>query len=228
MNFAEWEPVYEAIVAEFGFDREADEHARDVLATLTGPFDLDRFSFAGRTVAVAGAGPSLSEEITRADTADVVVAASTAADTLLDAGVAVDLQVTDLDGNEETTRELTCRGVPVAVHAHGDNVPALREHVPRFDGENVLPTTQAAPTGPVINPGGFTDGDRGAFLADRLGADALVFPGWDFDDPTVGPMKAKKLVWAERLLRWLERRRDERFSILDDRRDRIDESVFSP
>jgi len=113
-------------------------------------------------------------------------------------------------------------GTPVAVHAHGDNTDAVEELVPTFDAAAVLPTTQAEPADPVVNPGGFTDGDRAAFLADACGADRLVFPGWEFDDPTVGPEKARKLLWAERLLRWLERRREERFGVLEGRRDRID------
>jgi uncharacterized Rossmann fold enzyme len=76
----------------------------------------------------------------------------------------------------------------------------------------------------VYNVGGFTDGDRAAFLADHCGADRLTFLGWDFDDPEVGPMKRRKLAWAERLLYWLERRRGERFGVLDGRRDAIDDS----
>jgi uncharacterized Rossmann fold enzyme len=223
MNFDEWNPVYEAILADFGFDRAADERARDRLAALATPFDTDRLPrFDGATVAVAGAGPSLSAEVAVARETDVVVAASTAADVLETNDVAVDLMVTDLDKNVETAVDLAARGVPVAVHAHGDNLPAVRSAVPSFDADSLLPTTQAEPVGPVRNFGGFTDGDRGAFLADHFGAAELRFPGWDFDDGAVDPMKAKKLGWAERLLRWLERRREERFSVLDGRRDGID------
>ena len=223
MNFEEWSPVYEAILSDFGFDRAADERARDLLADLATPFDLDRLAaFGGATVAVAGAGPSLPDETAVARGADIVVAASTAADVLADRGIAVDLMVTDLDKNVDTAVSHSERGVPVAVHAHGDNVPALRSAVPEFDPEFLLPTTQAEPAGPVRNFGGFTDGDRGAFLADHLGAAELRFPGWDFDDAAVGPMKARKLDWAERLLRWLEVRRGERFAALDGRRDGIE------
>jgi uncharacterized Rossmann fold enzyme len=116
--------------------------------------------------------------------------------------------------------------VPVAVHAHGDNQAALAEHVPNCTREQVLATTQAAPVGPVRNFGGFTDGDRAAFLADHLGASDLVFLGWDFDDPSVGADKRRKLCWAERLLYWLERRRGERFDVLDGRRAAIDTSAI--
>jgi hypothetical protein len=223
MDFERWEPVYEAILADFGYDRAADERARDVLADLAEPFDLDRLSAVdGATVAIAGAGPSLPEDLPLAREADVVIAASSAADVCLEAGLGVDAMVTDLDKNPGTARELTARGVPVAVHAHGDNLDAIREFVPTFDATSVLATTQAAPVGPVCNFGGFTDGDRAAFLADHLGAAELRFPGWDFDDPAVGEEKRRKLEWAERLLYWLERRRDDRFSVLDGRRDAVD------
>ncbi|MFC7187138.1 6-hydroxymethylpterin diphosphokinase MptE-like protein [Halorubrum yunnanense] len=226
MNFETFEPTYEAILAEFGFERAADERARDVAAELATPFPLDRLGdWRGATVAVAGAAPRLVEDVDIARDADVVVAASTAVDVLRDRGVEVDCMVTDLDKNPETAAALTRDGVPVAAHAHGDNVPAVREWLPRFADEWTLATTQAAPTGPVVNTGGFTDGDRAAFLADHVGAGRLVFPGWEFDDPDVGPMKARKLDWAARLLRWLERRRDERFGILDGRRGESDAAL---
>ncbi|MFB6074014.1 MAG: 6-hydroxymethylpterin diphosphokinase MptE-like protein [Haloarculaceae archaeon] len=229
MEYDEWAPVYEAILADFGYDRDGDERARDLLAELVGDattFDPSGLGVDGATVAVAGAGPSLESAAGRAADADLVFAASTAADRLAAAGVTVDCMVTDLDKNPDTARDLTRAGTPVAVHAHGDNVPALREQVPGFDLGAVVPTTQAAPFGPVRNFGGFTDGDRAAFLADALGADRLVFPGWDFDDPTVDDEKALKLAWAERLLYWLERRRGERFDVLDGRRDAVDAAVL--
>ncbi|MFC7196295.1 6-hydroxymethylpterin diphosphokinase MptE-like protein [Halosimplex aquaticum] len=268
MEFHDWEPVYEAILSDMGFDRAADERARDLLADLVSDGDstgeaasgggagasdagpdasdgdpdpgLDPsdaieadartlspsdLNYSGETVAIVGAGPSLDAELDRVEAAERVVAASDAAARLREAGLAVDCMVTDLDEESDVARELT-REDPVGVHAHGDNRPALRERVPRLAVEYVLPTTQAAPAGPVHNTGGFTDGDRAAFLADHRGAAALVFAGWDFDDPDVGPIKRRKLVWAERLLRWLEARRGERFDVLDGRRDAIDESAL--
>jgi uncharacterized Rossmann fold enzyme len=225
MDFPTWTPVYEAILADFGYGRAGDERARDALASLCAPFDESKLSpLASGTVAVCGAGPSLRRELTAARRADAVVAASSAVAVCRDEGVAVDCLVTDLDGSPGLAAQLTFEGTPVAVHAHGDNVPAVREHVPTLASAWTLPTTQAEPVGPVRNFGGFTDGDRAAFLADHCGADRLVFPGWKFDDPDVDPEKRRKLVWAERLLYWLERRRDERFAVLDGRRGSIDAS----
>ncbi|MFB6070734.1 MAG: 6-hydroxymethylpterin diphosphokinase MptE-like protein [Halanaeroarchaeum sp.] len=225
MDFTDWEPIYERILADFGYDRAADERSRDLLAGLIEPFDLSRLDVEGRTVAIAGGADSLGDEHSTVRAADVVFAASTAADHLRDAGLAVDLVVTDLDKHPETAVELSRSGTPVAVHAHGDNVGLIEEVVPAMAGANVLGTTQAEPVGPVRNFGGFTDGDRAAFLADHLDATTLTFPGWDFDDPTVGPEKQRKLEWAERLLVHLERRRGDRWTLLDDRRDDVDEPL---
>jgi uncharacterized Rossmann fold enzyme len=226
MDFQTWESVYERILADFGYDRPGDERARDVLDELLGDstvYESDAGAFEGNTVAIAGGGPNLGDDLALVSDADTVVAASVAAKRVAEHGFSVDVMVTDLDKVPEVARDYTHEGTPVAVHAHGDNVPALREHVPEFEQTAVLPTTQAEPTDLVRNFGGFTDGDRGAFLADHLGADRLVFPGWEFDDPSVGPEKAQKLRWAERLLLWLERRRGEQFAVLDGRRDAIDD-----
>lgn len=223
MQFDEWEPVYEAILEDFGFDRSADERARDVAATLSTKFDHDRLSWLeGAHVAIVGAAPSLSSSVDRVADADAVIAASTATDVVREAGYEVDLMVTDLDKNNDTAAALTHTGTTVAAHAHGDNIQTVRSWFPEAAPANVLATTQARPTAAVYNFGGFTDGDRAAFLADAFGADRLTFVGWDFDDPNVDPMKAQKLRWAERLLGWLEQRRGDRFGVLDGRRASID------
>jgi uncharacterized Rossmann fold enzyme len=225
MNFETWEPVYGAILADLGFERAADERARDRFAEILGdcePYNLQRLAVGGRTVAIAGGAPCLSGELDAVERADAVFAAGAAASRLREAGLAVDCVVTDLDSAPERAVAAARDGTPVVVHAHGDNVPAVEAYGPRLAGGALVPTTQAAPAGPVRNFGGFTDGDRAAFLADHLGADEFVFPGWDFEDLSVDEMKARKLVWAERLLYWLERRRDEPFEVLDGRRDSVD------
>ncbi|PSP97549.1 hypothetical protein BRC89_11145 [Halobacteriales archaeon QS_4_70_19] len=230
MDYAQWTPVYDRLLADLGYDRAGDETARDRLVPLTDRFDLGplRERIRGATVAIAGGADSLATEIGVARDADVVIAASVAADTCLDHGAPVDCMVTDLDKNPATARRLTHEGVPVAVHAHGDNLDLVESVVPDCTSEAVLPTTQAEPVAHVRNFGGFTDGDRAAFLADHLGAATLRFPGWDLDDPGVEPAKRAKLDWAARLLRWLERRRGGRFGPLDGRRTALDEDPLTP
>jgi uncharacterized Rossmann fold enzyme len=225
VHFETWEPVYEAVLDDLGYDRTGDSQARDVLHGLLAnreTLDPETIGADGAAVAVAGAGPSLESDLEAVRSADLVFAASTAADRLLERGVPVDCLVTDLDKHPETVVSLTGSGVPVAAHAHADNVQLVRKVVPETDPRALVATTQSAPRPPVHNFGGFTDGDRAAFLADHLGAARLSFPGWDFDDPSVGPEKARKLTWAERLLYWLEQRRGERFAVLDDRRDEVE------
>ena len=233
MEFEVWEPVYEQIRSEFGYGRAGDEQARDVLATLyreqiTGDADqtvtetLRSLDFSGESVAIAGGADSLDGDLDTVDRADVVIGVSNAATRLQELGYRYDCMVTDLDKSPETAGELSRRGVPVFVHAHGDNIDLLETYVPKFDAISIVPTTQVRPVGPVLNFGGFTDGDRAAFIADEVNAKELHFPGWDFEDETVSPEKRRKLVWAGRLLCWLERRRNERFDVLDGLRDRFD------
>lgn len=225
MNFETWEPVYEAILADFGFDRAADERARDRFADIVAdhdPYDPEWLAVEGRSVAIAGGAAGLFDELDTVADADAVFAAGASVSRLREAGLAVDCAVTDLDSAPELAVTLARDGTPVVAHAHGDNVPAVEEYGPRLVEGALVPTTQAAPVGSVRNFGGFTDGDRAAFLADYLGADDLAFPGWDFEDRSVGSMKARKLGWAERLLYWLERRRGDRLDVLDGRRDGIE------
>ncbi len=229
MNFQTWEPIYAAILADMGYERQGDEAARDDLAeAIAGHSTLDpeACSFEGETVAIAAPGPTLRESTRVLAAADTVLAAGAAADRLLDADQPVDWIVTDLDGHTRGPGSFTEAGRRVAVHAHGDNRQLVADAIPAMNAEEVLPTTQAAPTEGVWNFGGFTDGDRAAFLADALGADTLVFAGWDLADESVGPVKRRKLVWAARLLRWLEAQRGESFAPLDGLREGLDTSML--
>lgn len=223
MEFEEWEPIYEAILADLGYDRSGDEAARDWLAEHVGSPDCGRLAVEG-TVAVAGGAPRLEADANVASDADYVIAASDAATRLATLGIRPTLIVTDLDGDPEGTLSLAQDGVDVAVHAHGDNRAQLRRWLPEFPDERVAGTTQVEPRGPLVNVGGFTDGDRAAFLADALGAERLTFPGWDFAD--AAGEKRRKLAWAARLLHWLERRRGEEFPVLDGQREELDLSAF--
>lgn len=220
MEYHEWKPAYQTILQAFGYSMRGDEASRDWLAAYCRRASCQASlpEMTGAKVAVVGGAPQTPTPTQLAD-ADVVVAASDAGPRIADAGVSPDVVVTDLDGDPDGVRALATTGVPVVVHAHGDNQPVLEEQLPAFPASAVLPTTQAAPTGPVRNFGGFTDGDRAAFLADHCGADELVFRGWDLNDRTVSAEKASKLDWAARLLYWLEDRRGERFTLLDGRRD---------
>jgi uncharacterized Rossmann fold enzyme len=218
MRFIDWVPIYEEILEEFGFSRDEDEEAARLLQTLLSgrendlsPEDLSSM-IRGREAIVCGNGPSLPRELEevlerrapsttykRSGIEDVVVIAADGATTqLLAAGFLPDVIVTDLDGFLPDILAANERGSAVVVHAHGDNIPALKKYVPRLTG--VLGTTQAEPIEGIYNFGGFSDGDRCAFLARRFGAAQIRIIGFDYDDPAVTPIKKMKLKWARRLV----------------------------
>jgi uncharacterized Rossmann fold enzyme len=199
MEFAEWEPHYEEILAYFGFDRAADEEAARLLASLTVRDNLLSLASItdGNVVTVCGNAPCLKTELDRIR--GVVFAADAAAEVLDAYGIRPDAIFTDLDGATDRFISLNRAGTIIVVHAHGDNMPLLRHWVPRFPGP-IVATTQAAPLPGVHNFGGFTDGDRAVFAADELGASRVTIIGFDLDDENVDPLKRGKLFWARKLL----------------------------
>lgn len=213
VRFAEWEPLYEEILAEFGYSRAADERARDLLADLLAAragaarasrVDVER-ELAGERVVVVGPA-----RWTLPLASGVVVATDAALAGLIDRGVVPRVVVTDLDGDAVAHVEASRRGALLAVHAHGDNEAALRALVPRLDGL-VLGTTQAAGARGVECFGGFTDGDRAVLLAEACGAREIALVGFDFDHPVAkagrdASSKRAKLAWARRLVEDAARR----------------------
>ncbi|MDG6250547.1 6-hydroxymethylpterin diphosphokinase MptE-like protein [Methanocalculus sp.] len=199
MRFEDWEPHYTEILDYFGFDRESDEAAADLLAGIIPRDDIEALEslISGKTVTICGNAPCLKSELDRIE--GVVIAADAAALVLYDAGILPDAIFTDLDGADDPFITMNEGKTIIAVHAHGDNMPLLQRWVPRFPGR-LIGTTQAAPLPQIHNFGGFTDGDRAAFTADALGAARLKFIGFDLSDTTVDPMKKGKLFWARRLL----------------------------
>lgn len=213
--------MYEQIRADFGFSRAADVAARDQLVELVTGFDSPTCDWSGLSVAIAAPGPGLEAAVDTGIGADVVVAASSAGPKLHEMGVEPDLVATDLDGMPDDLNSLP-EDTILAIHAHGDNTAALSTYVPTLrESHPVFPTTQVEPVDPVRNVGGFTDGDRAAFIADHFGASSLTFVGWDLADTTVSRLKRRKLTWAGRLLLYLESTRDERYEILDGRREQL-------
>ena len=90
------------------------------------------------------------------------------------------------------------------IHAHGDNIEALKRYVPLFSGK-VMGTTQVRPFGLLHNFGGFTDGDRAVLMARHFSATDIRLIGFNFEEPRpkegreIGT-KRKKLSWARRLI----------------------------
>jgi len=210
MDFDEWETYYERILEDFRFSRQEDERAAEVLDGILGgtrvPLEELAVVLANKAVSVAGNAPGLADELGRLT--KVVVAADEATSVLMAHGRVPQVIVTDLDGKVEDQVEANRKGAIAVVHAHGDNIPALRKWAKRFEGKTVA-TTQSRPFGRVYNFGGFTDGDRGAFLADAMGARSIRLVGFDFEHPnekdTDRGTKKRKLDWAYILLQTLDK-----------------------
>jgi len=208
MEFEDWEPFYEEILEEFGYSREDDRQVARFLDRRVDEFDASRLDALLRdeTVAVVGDAPSLETNDVPDDV--VVVAADGAVERLVEADADVDVIVTDLDGAPAHAAEASHEGNVVVVHAHGDNLDALEQWLPEFEASNVVGTTQTDPRtfDALHNFGGFTDGDRAAFLADEFGAARVELVGFDFE--AAEGEKREKLRWARRLLEHLEAHRD--------------------
>ncbi|PWB51016.1 MAG: hypothetical protein C3F06_11130 [Candidatus Methanoperedenaceae archaeon] len=210
MKFEEWEPIYKIILEDMHFDRIYDENSARLLSKMLETkarkkipdvieIEIIRNAIKGMDVLVCGKAPRLKDDIKKIDFEKyVVIAADGATSVLMNNGITPDIIVTDLDGNMDDEVKANKSGAIMVVHAHGDNMDALGEELPRL--KRVIGTTQANPISNVYNFGGFTDGDRCVFLAKEMEARSIVLAGFDFEDKNVTPLKKKKLVWARKLI----------------------------
>ena len=213
MDFNEWQDYYMEIVNAFGFDIGKDIDAAMLLIDLVkGKNIVDqekvRQKIEGKDVYVFGAASSIKDELDKYDFPGTLISADGATTALVRNKLTPDLIVTDLDGRIEDQIAMNKHGAIVLPHAHGDNMPALKKWVPKFNGP-ILPTCQVAPPPPLVNFGGFTDGDRSIFLADHFKAKNIYLVGFDFDGKDsafkkMDKIKLKKLDWAHVLIAMLE------------------------
>jgi 2-amino-4-hydroxy-6-hydroxymethyldihydropteridine diphosphokinase len=214
LEYTEWAPQYARIRAEFGFPFPREERAADLLASLlpeaarSDPLGRIGARIAGRDAIVLGlapdSGPPPLWRLPPTTPAPVLIAADGATATCLEAGLVPSVIVTDLDGPVPALITANRRGALVVIHAHGDNLGPLEEWVPQFPGE--LAGSWAGPPRPdLIDVGGFTDGDRAAYLAAHVGASRVLLWGFDFErvnerEPNGATRKLAKLRWARTLL----------------------------
>jgi uncharacterized Rossmann fold enzyme len=208
MDFEEWSPWYEAILTDFGFNREKDEGSARSLAAMVPPGQLFRptrlRAKIGNVVTVCANGPSLDGRLGLIDRGSTIISAGPATTVLYESGIQPDIFVTDLDGPIEADLRCNQEGSVAVIHAHGDNLDRLVELVPRFHGP-IVPTTQAVPAQNIFDFGGFTDGDRAVCLARHFGAKRVQLLGFDFDEPRLKPgqdrgTKLRKLAWARKII----------------------------
>ena len=208
MEWSEWESWYREIVEEFGYSGEEDEKAAKVLDELIGDRALTfaelRLRVGGDIAIVAGAGESLEDDVDRFLGSNLIgrtaiFAADGASKPFLDRGLAPHVVVTDLDGGDEILLKASEMGSIMVVHAHGDNIDALRRLVPRFHSP-IFGTTQSRPFKKIYNVGGFTDGDRAAYLASALNFRTIILIGMNLVPKSENEVEEKKLFFAKKLL----------------------------
>lgn len=207
MDIDEWEKIYKKIVKEFGYDVKDDERAAILLSELLEnknvitEEELKKLIY-GREVTICGAGENLEDEIKKIK--GTLIAADESTSFLMNQNIVPDIVVTDLDGDIKDQIMANEKGSIVVIHAHGDNIAALKKWVPCFR-KKIMGTTQSKPLYNVHNFGGFTDGDRAYCLAKHFKAKKINLIGFDFENPRNKEgkdmsIKKKKLKWAKRII----------------------------
>lgn len=209
MDFEVWERYYLEILSDFGFEREDDERSATILSGLLNDKSLVSENeiesiIKGKDIVIIGGARNLKSQLSQDFSNNVIIAADGTTSTLLETGLVPHFIVTDLDGNIEDQITANLKGSIVAIHAHGDNISQIELWTPRFEGK-VLGTVQCKPKGILQNFGGFTDGDRGVFLAHHFAAGSIKLIGFDFENVGEKPnsnkmVKLEKLKWAKKLI----------------------------
>ena len=200
--------IQDDIRKSFGWELESDyESAISLLSNCKSPAASIRFE-SKVTVVGAAAKPDL---VTNFPT----IVADGAIGAIADISK-VALIVTDGDGSPYLERALN-RGIPICLHAHGDNKDAWQYVLSIIDdNQEVILTHQTPGNIPgMYNPGGFTDGDRAACVAFALGAKEVELVGFSTKDVgkwsgvTDKKRKLIKLSWMDKVLQILSLRVDD-------------------
>ena len=209
-----WKRRYRSILKELSYSEKKDKESAIILDSILKKNNNNQKItklIQGKTVFVIGSGPSLSFAIPKLKKfkKSIKIAADSSLKPLLENGIVPDIIVTDLDGDEEAIKKLSKKKSIFVIHAHGDNIKKL-QMVKEIN--NCIGTTQTTPFNKIQNFGGFTDGDRGVFLANHFEAKKIILFGMDFGKQ-IGKFsntkksdrdtKLKKLKIGEELLIWL-------------------------
>ena len=214
MMISGWKKRYFSILKELNYSEKKDKESALILDSIlkkTDSIEKIRKLIQDRTVLVIGSGPSLSIAIPKLKKLkkSIKIAADSSLKLLVDNEIIPDIIVTDLDGDENAIKKISKTKSIFVIHAHGDNIEKL-QMVKKI--KNCIGTTQTNPFNKIQNFGGFTDGDRGVFLASHFNAKKIILFGMDFGNQ-IGKfsntkksdrkIKLKKLEIGRDLLIWL-------------------------
>jgi uncharacterized Rossmann fold enzyme len=233
--YSKFKTWYFKIIKEFSFDYKKDCESRDYLSSILkikgDNWNLEHVLSLFKDlieeknmVFIYGCGPSLEETVSFIKNEFGIeffekclnLAADGASVLLREKGIPINGIFSDLDGISKKEFQFSDF---IIVHAHGDNIELInsfKENILEF--KNIIGTAQVEPLDNIINPGGFTDGDRILFFLRSLlcTQNKLFLIGMDFDKiigkyskfemskhKEGGPIKVKKLKYAVELIEWL-------------------------
>ncbi|MFO8020309.1 MAG: 6-hydroxymethylpterin diphosphokinase MptE-like protein [Promethearchaeia archaeon] len=232
-NFSAFKETYYQIVQDFNFDQQKDKEAQKYLNRLLEKkgkdWDREKIIHAFHhqiqkkpVICIFGAGPSLESCINKLIQTShknifkytINLAADGGSVFLRKKKIFLDGIFTDLDGI--TSKEFRY-GTYLIVHAHGDNTEKLRMFKEEIRKKHkIIGTGQVKAEHLIINPGGFTDGDRIIFFLKNLllPSQKICFFGMDFGssvgkysksefhtDKKANKIKKKKLHYARLLIK---------------------------
>ena len=166
------------------------------------------------TVVLVGAGVRTESMEREWDDKTVFIAADGAVGACL-GRVDVLCVVSDLDG-EPHLSEAAQQGIPLIIHAHGDNVEAWNRCLHQWASSGGIPLVLTHQSDEVYsdmhNVGGFTDGDRAACFLAWLGVESEKVRYVGFASDHVGPWsgtteparKLAKLAWMDQILHLID------------------------
>ena len=231
INYHKANEIYERVLQIFKFTKEKDVKARDILYEFRKNYDpeskiksIER-AMADKSLYFFGAGPNLidhlkfiEDKIKSNRNRYFIVAADGSARALNNFSIIPDLIFSDLDGlNYDRVDYFLKLNSIIIIHGHGDNIDKIQaiKSLLLTPNENIICTTQVESRYPIINPGGFTDGDRSVYFCHSLAPISQNFTlfGYEFKgkigafsknenevDQIISPMKEKKLLLCKKLL----------------------------
>jgi uncharacterized Rossmann fold enzyme len=198
----EFSMKYMQIMNEMSYSIPKDIVSRDLLHGIleSGDYSLDtnlkkleKLITGAKTIFIFGGGPDSSEFLELFDNSvfhnlgyrnPLIIAIDGATELLFEKGIVPDIVFTDLDGIDiGTVSKKKFEHTLFVIHAHGDNINKIEEFKDFIiNTQFLIGTTQNETKLPVINHGGFSDGDRALFLIGNfLGNNQDLFLiGYDF------------------------------------------------
>lgn len=215
INYSLASSWYNKILNLFQFSESDDISARDLLFSYrkdSDPLNLVnniKKTISSKQILFFGAGPNLCRHLTQIikgikknRNKFFLVAADGSANALRIYNILPDIIISDLDGiSYSEFQYFNHNNVIILIHGHGDNISKIKEYSETIqNGKNIICTTQNQSKYPIINPGGFTDGDRGIYFLHHIAPPQNVFWlfGYDFSG-SIGPFSKQGLAIPKKM-----------------------------